>query len=231
MTIELRKPDLERLIGEEIRRGHFEDVDELLTEALQALREKNISASKAIPRKNLAQFLLESPFAGSDLTLERVQDYWPCRPLRGWLLDTNILSEFSRSLIPPDPNVKLWVELADPEILFASVLSLGEIRKGTELLPVGKKWLDLEQWLELSLNTWFGKNLLTVTQAVSERWGVLAAKCQQKGRPLGNIDGLIAATALENGPALLLAIQGTLRDWVSMTKSAVDGVLSHRQLA
>jgi hypothetical protein len=26
-------------------------------------------------RKNLAQFLLESPFAGSDLNLERQQDY------------------------------------------------------------------------------------------------------------------------------------------------------------
>ena len=56
--------------------GHFQSMDELLTEALQALREKNAQAASAPrARKNLAQFLLESPFAGSDLNLERQQDY------------------------------------------------------------------------------------------------------------------------------------------------------------
>ena len=70
------KPETERLVQEEILSGHFASVDDLLTEALQALREKNAPAEGACrPRKNLAQFLLESPFAGSDLNLERQQDY------------------------------------------------------------------------------------------------------------------------------------------------------------
>ncbi len=66
---------------EEILRGHFQNVDDLLTEALQALREKNgvSTASTSQPGKNLGQFLLESPFAGSDLNLERQQDFG--RPL------------------------------------------------------------------------------------------------------------------------------------------------------
>jgi hypothetical protein len=90
MTIEIRKPELERLVQEEFLSGHFDSVDDLLTEALQALREKNailptqaaaierartLNAEKVAPRKNLAQFLMESPFAGSDLDLERQQDY------------------------------------------------------------------------------------------------------------------------------------------------------------
>jgi len=50
-------------------------VDDLLTEALQALREKNAPAAAVLPRKNLAQFLMESPLAGSGLDLERQQDY------------------------------------------------------------------------------------------------------------------------------------------------------------
>jgi Arc/MetJ-type ribon-helix-helix transcriptional regulator len=77
MTIEIRKPELERLVQEEILSGQFKSVDDLLTEALQALREKNAPSMAAPPRirKNLAQFLLESPFAGSDLDLERQQDY------------------------------------------------------------------------------------------------------------------------------------------------------------
>jgi Arc/MetJ-type ribon-helix-helix transcriptional regulator len=76
MTIEIREPELERLIQEEILSGHFQNVDELLGAALQALREKNASPVPASrTRKNFAQFLLESPFAGSDLNLERQQDY------------------------------------------------------------------------------------------------------------------------------------------------------------
>ena len=76
MTIEIRKPELERLVQEEILNGHFQNVDDLLTHALQALREKRGPSTAATqPRKNLAQFLLESPFAGSDLDLERQQDY------------------------------------------------------------------------------------------------------------------------------------------------------------
>ena len=75
MTIEL-KPEQERIIQEEIRTGHFRNVDEVLDHALAALREKNspLKSEKSEPqkpRKNLAQFLMESPLAGSGLDLER----------------------------------------------------------------------------------------------------------------------------------------------------------------
>jgi len=76
MTLEIQKPELQRLVQEEILSGHFQSVDDLITEALQALREKNTPPTPARrARKNLAQFLPESPFAGSDLNLERQQDY------------------------------------------------------------------------------------------------------------------------------------------------------------
>src|ERR1019366_1666123 len=55
MTIEIRKPELEQLVQEEILSGHFQNVDDLLTQAIQALREKSRSAQPATrPRKNLA---------------------------------------------------------------------------------------------------------------------------------------------------------------------------------
>jgi predicted nucleic acid-binding protein len=117
----------------------------------------------------------------------------------GFLLDTNVLSEFSRSAIPPDRNVKRWVESANPETLFTSVLSIGEIRKGIELLAPSKKRNELEHWIDCDLNGWFGNNLLPVTKAISNRWGIFAARLQQEGTTLGNIDGLLAATAFEHG--------------------------------
>ena len=76
MTIEIQTPELERLVQEEILRGQFRTVDDMLTEAIHALREKNSPATAVPPSaKNLAELLLNSPFAGSDLNLDRLQDY------------------------------------------------------------------------------------------------------------------------------------------------------------
>ena len=80
MTLEV-KPETERLVREEIRSGHIRSVDELIVHGVRALREKHnaqqatASAPSRKPRKNLADFLMESPFAGSELDLERQQDY------------------------------------------------------------------------------------------------------------------------------------------------------------
>jgi len=75
MTIEL-KPEQERIIQEEIRRGRFRNVDAVLDDALAALREKSalLDYGPRKPRKNFAQFLMESPLAGSGLDLERDKD-------------------------------------------------------------------------------------------------------------------------------------------------------------
>jgi Arc/MetJ-type ribon-helix-helix transcriptional regulator len=75
VTIEL-KPEQERIIQEEIRSGHFRSADEVLDYALAALRDKGSlqKPESTKPRKNFAQFLMESPLAGSGLDLERDQD-------------------------------------------------------------------------------------------------------------------------------------------------------------
>ena len=74
MTINLT-PEQERIIQEEIQSGHFRSPDEVLDHALAALKEKESNPRAATPRKNLAQFLIESPLAGAELNLERQKDY------------------------------------------------------------------------------------------------------------------------------------------------------------
>jgi len=78
MTVEL-KPETERLAQEEIQSGHFQSVDELIVQGVHALREKlkptPLTAAPRKPRKNLAAFLRESPLAGSEINLERQQDF------------------------------------------------------------------------------------------------------------------------------------------------------------
>jgi len=67
--------------------------------------------------------------------------------MNGFLLDTNVISEFNRSG-EPNPRVKQWLEAADSDSLYASVLTFGEIRLGIELLPESKRRSQLTQWLE-----------------------------------------------------------------------------------
>ena len=75
MTIDL-KPEQERIIQAEIANGHFRSPGEVLDHALAALREQQHTREAAAPpRKNLAQFLMDSPLAGAELNLERQQDY------------------------------------------------------------------------------------------------------------------------------------------------------------
>ncbi|HXA07673.1 MAG TPA: hypothetical protein VNY30_22660 [Bryobacteraceae bacterium] len=73
MTINL-KPEQERIIQAEIKSGHFRSPDEVLDHALAALQEKERKSKAPTPRKNLAQFLMESPLAGAELNLERQKD-------------------------------------------------------------------------------------------------------------------------------------------------------------
>ncbi len=74
MTIKL-KPEQERIIQAEIAGGRFRNPEEVLDHALAALQEKEHKREATAPRKNLAQFLMESPFAGAELNLERQKDY------------------------------------------------------------------------------------------------------------------------------------------------------------
>jgi predicted nucleic acid-binding protein len=116
--------------------------------------------------------------------------------MRGFLLDTNVPSELTRPY--PQSSVSQWLDNADDDQLYFSVVSLGEILKGITILEHGKRRTQLQQWLDETLRPWFDRRILPVDEAIAERWGVLAGQCRLKGRPLKVADGLIAATALEH---------------------------------
>ena len=122
--------------------------------------------------------------------------------MSGFLLDTNIPSETLRPA--PELRVVDWLRTQGKEAQFLSVITLGELRRGITLLPQGAhRRVRLELFIESDVLVWFGRRILSVTQAVSERWGVLDGKRQLAGRPLNIADGLIAATALEHGLTLV----------------------------
>ena len=121
--------------------------------------------------------------------------------MSGFLLDTNILSEFNRTG-QPDERVKRWLNAVSLDSLYVSVITLGEIQFGIDLLPASERRRQLEQWMEQDFKTWFEDRVLPVDANIVRRWASLTAERQKRGIPLANFDGLIAATALQHGLSL-----------------------------
>lgn len=107
-----------------------------------------------------------------------------------YLLDTNVLSELRRGS-NCDPMVRTWARSVGRQPCFISVLSLGEIRKGIEILR--RKSADqvpaFEEWIK-RLVTRYEDRILPINELVADQWGRMNAV-----RNLPVIDGLLAATA------------------------------------
>lgn len=109
--------------------------------------------------------------------------------MSGFLTNTKVLSELMKPA--PDRNVTGWIESA-------SVLTLGEIRKGIMGLRRGSRRGRLESWLQGELRGRFEGRILPVDEEVADRWGTIAARAAAAGRAVPVIDGLIAATAIHH---------------------------------
>jgi predicted nucleic acid-binding protein len=105
-----------------------------------------------------------------------------------YLVDTNVLSEARRGTTA----ARDWLRSVDPETIYLSVITLGEIMKGIELRQRTdpRAASSLRQWLE-QLRQGHADRILPVGDEVALEWGRLAAK-----RPRAMADALIAATAI-----------------------------------
>ena len=116
--------------------------------------------------------------------------------MSGFLLDSNVISELVKPR--PEPRVTSWIDATEESLLYLSVLTLGEIRRGIAALPKARRRASLEAWLETDLRTRFHRRILSIDDDVADRWGLLTAQGQMKGVVLPVIDGLLAATALHH---------------------------------
>ena len=130
--------------------------------------------------------------------------------MSGFLLDTNCVSELIRP--KPEPRVMEWMEAADEAMLYLSVLTMGEIRKGAAGLAQSKRRTHVETWLQVELQARFAGRILPIDAAIADRWGFVAAEAKRKGKPLSVIDGLLAATALQHN---LTVVSRNARDFTS----------------
>lgn len=118
----------------------------------------------------------------------------------------------ARKRVPP---VLAWLGSVDPEMVFLSVMTLGEIRKGIVRNEArhGVTAAGLRAWLD-DLQKHQRSRLLPVTEEIALAWGRIAA-----GRSRSVTDGLIAATALVHG---LTLVTRNIRDFADLGVPLVD---------
>ena len=116
------------------------------------------------------------------------------------LLDTCVLSEIRHPR--GAPGVRTAVQEHAGEELFLSVLTPGELAKGIALLEPGRRKRELEAWLS-GLHAHYSDRILPIDSETNLIWGEITAAAQSKSRTIPAIDGLIAATALRHGLALM----------------------------
>ena len=107
-----------------------------------------------------------------------------------YLLDTNVVSEL-RKRERCDENVTAWYARVSDDELFLSVLTLGEIRKGIELIRDRdpNQAVSLENWLRY-VEQHYEDRTLSIDAATSDAWGRMYYI-----RNVSAVDGLLAATA------------------------------------
>ena len=113
-----------------------------------------------------------------------------------YLLDTCILSELIRE--SPDQRVIDWISEIPESSMFVSVLTFGEIHKGIGKLPESKKKDKLHKWVNSDLRERFKNRILDIDLPTATVWGEIQGGAEKIGRPMPSIDGLIAASGIEN---------------------------------
>ena len=114
-----------------------------------------------------------------------------------YLLDTTVVSELRRPRV--NPNVAAWFTATRESDWYLSVLVLGELRRGVELLrPHDPRQAAVYEAALEELRRVSAGRVLPVTTEIAEEWGRIDARS-----PVSTTDGLMAATAKVHGLTLV----------------------------
>jgi len=108
-----------------------------------------------------------------------------------YLVDTNVFSEPAKK--KPDAKVIAWLRVNESR-LYVSAVTIGEMRRGIERLPSGRRKTQLRAWL-VALSDCMKGRVLSFNTSTAHVWGQLKAKWDAAGIVVPSLDSLIAATA------------------------------------
>lgn len=118
-----------------------------------------------------------------------------------YLLDTCVISELVAKR--PNPSVVIWIDAQLSTDLHLSVITIGEIAKGTSKLAPSRRKDSLTTWLNQTLPNRFGERILGIDTVTMMLWGGMVGQLEKQGTPMPLLDSLIAATAMQNSLRLV----------------------------
>ena len=114
-----------------------------------------------------------------------------------YLLDTNIVSEFSKA--NPNPQVLEFYQ-ARKNLCAISAITWQELTRGVSRLPEGKRKATLQSFIEnFEANT----EVISYDKFASQICGEMQSNAEKEGHTLPFYDSQIAATAISNGMVLV----------------------------
>lgn len=116
------------------------------------------------------------------------------------LLDTNVLSEIMRAR--PDPTVKAWFRALPRKEFWTASVVIAELVSGVDLMPAGCKQRELREMVEAMIAEDLRGQILTFDLSAARQYGQILSYRQRIGRPIKEMDALLAATAKTHGTTL-----------------------------
>lgn len=116
------------------------------------------------------------------------------------ILDTNVVSEIYRPR--PSRAVIAWLDAQPRASLYLCTPVLAELRFGVELLEPSSRRDRLRDSIDRLEIEIYRDRILAFDAASAVEYGRLAASRQRAGRPIEQMDALIASIALINGATL-----------------------------
>ena len=116
------------------------------------------------------------------------------------LLDTNVLSEIMNHR--PEPAVLQWIDAQRRDNLWTCTIVLAELFSGLDLMLPGKREIELREKAELMFTKLFAGRICSFDEQAARSYGTILRSRKAIGRPIDEMDALIAATALANNATL-----------------------------
>ena len=116
--------------------------------------------------------------------------------MKGWLLDTNIVSELRK----PNCNsaVKSWSAKQLPQSFYLSTVTFAEIRFGITRMDDPVFAEELTHWLDNTLRPWFTERVLSIDEDTILIWRQLVEYGRKQGYTFSQPDLFISALAVQH---------------------------------
>jgi len=116
------------------------------------------------------------------------------------VLDTNVLSEALRPV--PSGEVIRWLAAQAHSSVFTTTITMAEILYGVEALAAGKRRARLLAAVEKMFAEEFEGRILAFDEDAARLFARIVAFREATGRPISQMDGMIAAIARSNRAAV-----------------------------